>query len=267
MKLRITSRESLSMAATLAQNGDQSVASVTRQSASSLHVSFDVDGDLNEEELAAVGQVIEQASALAQKFFNDDVDSAFAAAASLQIDGSQLANLGLRMSLRESLTYSGKSLPQAAGLTPPPASTPDGLPVAPATPAATVTPPVAAAATTPAVSSPELPPAEDATDTAAATAPEPPATTPDAPLSAPDVIRNFLTQLMDRLSAPPADGGTLSGATLEMSLKLRIFQSVVTSAAESRAGAPGTEPSLSPLVPETLDALAARHEAPLQAHA
>lgn len=68
---------------------------------------------------------------------------------------------------------------------------------------------------------------------------------------------------MEKLSAPAP--GTVSGASLELSLKLRIFQSVVTQAATTKAAETGTDSTLSPLVPETLDTLAARQEAPLQA--
>lgn len=249
VKLKISSRESMSMAATLTQNEDGTVSSVTRQSSSSLRVSFEVEGDLNEEERAAINEVIEQASALAGKFFNDDVAGAFAAAQNLNVDASQLATVGLRMSLREEMTYTAKGLPQSAGVTPLPAP-------------ATTAPPAAPAPTPAAAPSTETLPAPAATTSAPVSAPASPAPVQTPAQTAPDVIRRFLTQLMDTLSAPPEGKG--SSASLDLSLKLRIFQSVVTSAAESKAAEQGEESALPPLVPETLEALAARQEAPLK---
>lgn len=258
VKLKISSRESMSMSATLSQDGEQTVATVGKESSSSLSVSFDVEGDLNEEELAAIRSVIEQTGELAEQFFNDDVAGAFAAASSMQIDASQLANVGLRMSLREQMTYSAKNLPRNDSVMPLPAATPLPAPAATATPATAPS----TAVSTPA-SAPTAAPAQTSTTPTPAPAQTPASEpTPATPTqSAPDVIRRFLTQLMDKLSTP----GSVTSASLDMSLKLRIFQSVVTSAAETKAAETSTEPALSPLVPETLDAMAARQDAPLKA--
>lgn len=262
VKLKISSRESLSMSATLGQDGEQTVATVGKESASSLSISFDVEGDLNEEELAAIRSVIEQTGQLAQQFFNDDVAGAFAAAERLQIDATQLANVGLRMSLREQMTYSAKNLPRGDTVTPLPAATPVSTqpPAEPTPTPATIAAVAAPTATTPVASTPAP---SSTTKPAPATTPTSEATPTPPTQSAPDVIRRFLTQLMDKLSAPGAGGVT--SASLDMSLKLRIFQSVVTSAAETKAADTGTGPALSPLVPETLDAMAARQEPPLKA--
>lgn len=249
VKLKISSRESLSMAATLTENEDGTTSTVTRQSMSSMRVSFEVEGDLNEEERAAIASVIEQAGALADQFFNDDVAGAFAAAQRLNVDASQLATVGLRMSLREEMTYTAKGLPQTAGVTPLPAP-------------ATTAPPAAPSATPAAAPSTDAVPAPAATAPAPVAAPASPAPAQTPEQTAPDVIRRFLTQLMDTLSAPAE--GEDSSASLDLSLKLRIFQSVVTSAAESKAAEQGEESALPPLVPETLEALAARQEPPLK---
>ncbi len=251
VKLKISSRESLSMAATLTENEDGTVSTVTRQSMSSMRVSFEVEGELNEEERAAIASVIEQAGALADQFFNDDVAGAFAAAQRLNVDASQLATVGLRMSLREEMTYTAKGLPQSAA----------PLPAMPAATPPATTSPAATASETPAAPATEPPPVQDTAPPAVET----PSPTPAQSPAAPDVIRRFLTQLMDTLSAPPPTDGKGSAASLDLSLKLRIFESVVTSAAETKAKETGEDTALPPLVPETLDALAARQEAPLQA--
>ncbi len=159
----------------------------------------------------------------------------------LKIDPSQLASVRLDLSLRESMTYTARGRLAAA---PPPTPAP---PAVPNETTADATPP------TPGVPVP-APSAESKSAEKTPAAPTPSAT------KAPDVIRGFLTELMEKLSAPPA-----GGASLDLSLKLRIFQSVVTQVAETRPVESGEASTLPPLVPETLDALAAREDEPLKA--
>ncbi|HMM74565.1 MAG TPA: hypothetical protein PJ986_02575 [Gammaproteobacteria bacterium] len=267
VELKIAVRQSTSLTATQKQDGEQTSTAVDQTSKLGVRVSFEVDGELNEEERAAIDGVLDQIGQLAQQFFGDDVAGAFDAAAALKIDASQLASVGLELSLREQMTYTSKGLP--ANVIPLPAASP--APAASPSPSAA---PVAAASI--ATSAANTAPAEIATEstpTPAASAPAAPEQAPsaatadaDAPTQTPsaqEAIRGFLTQLLEKLSAPAP--GTASGASLELSLKLRIFQSVVTQAAATKAADTGTAATLSPLVPETLDTLAARQEAPLQA--
>lgn len=268
VELKIVVRQSTSLTATQKQDGEQTSTAVDKTSKLGVRVSFEVDGELNEEERAAIDSVLDQIGQLAQQFFDDDVAGAFDAAAALKIDASQLASVGLKLSLREQMTYTSKGLP--ANVIPLPTASP-----APAASTSSSAAPPAAAST--ATSAANAAPAETATEptpTPAASAPAAPEQPPSAPTaeadapaqtpSAREAIRGFLTQLLEKLSAPAP--GTVSGASLELSLKLRIFQSVVTQAAATTpADTTGTATALSPLVPETLDTLAARQKAPLQA--
>jgi len=263
VELKISVRQSTSLAATQSQDGEQTTTAVEKSSKLSARVSFEVEGDLNDEEMAAIASVMKQAGELAQQFFDDDVAGAFDAAAALKIDASQLASVGLSLQLREQMTYTAKGLP--ANVIALPTAAPAPTTNAGTTPATAPSTPAAAATTTPAAPTPEstteVTPA--ATPSAAASAAAADTAPAASTQSAPDTIRKFLTQLMQALSAPAP--GAASGASLELSLKLRIFQSVVTQTAATKAADTGTEPALPPLVPETLDTLAARQEAPLQA--
>ncbi len=242
IELKIRSRESGAIQAAQMQDGEQTLTAVQQQTQSSTRISLAVKGDLNEEELAAIRNVVEQADALAQQFFENDVAGAFAAAASLQMDGAQLASVGFSLSLHEQLTYTEKSYTRPASA---PAMNSHKPAAAPAQVAAHE--PAAGAQTpTAATLAPSATPTPDAR-------PAPPALAD--PLSS---IRQFLSQLMDKMSAPVA------GPQLDMALKIRIFQSVVTTAATAQPAAGGQAAPLPALVPETLDALAAQQQPPLR---
>src|SRR6185369_11865822 len=124
VRLRIKVRDSLDAAASDATGDSTQVAQLSVDSRSSMKISFHVDGDLNADELAAIQDVVQQVGALADQFFAGDVPAAFAAAQDLNIDGSRLAKVGLRLSMRESVTYSGPALSAPAPSTPAPARTP-----------------------------------------------------------------------------------------------------------------------------------------------
>ena len=274
VKLKISAHEAVSFSG--AQNTDQSHTAVQSRTQSSLSVSLEVKGDLNDDELTAIRGVVEQAGAIAQQFFDHDVADAFATAQSLQVDATQLANVGLRVSVREQLTYAQKGLTQPAGSptargdgaarTSVTAATAPGAAAAAApsavspsgTPVTTIGADAPVASPTPATS--EVPVAEQPATAVSTSAGETPSSPPAG--SALDVIRNFLTQLMETLSAPAP--GTAS-TSIDMALKLRIVQSVVTTAASSRAAGPAADAPLPTLVPDTLDALAAQQEPPLHA--
>lgn len=243
VELKIAVRQSAAAAASWSSDGQQGQLAVRDASSLRTRVSFEVDGSLDAEELEAIQGVVEQAGKLADQFFDSNVDGAFAAAMALKIDPSQLASVRLDLSLRESMTYTARGRLAAA---PPPTPAP---PAVPNETTADATPPTP----TPGVPVP-APSAESKSAEKTPAAPTPSAT------KAPDVIRGFLTELMEKLSAPPA-----GGASLDLSLKLRIFQSVVTQVAETRPVESGEASTLPPLVPETLDALAAREDEPLKA--
>ncbi|MEO1035888.1 MAG: hypothetical protein AAFX44_10045 [Pseudomonadota bacterium] len=82
---------------------DGNTASVTEfEFGSRTRLRFTVEGDLNDDELAAIGLVVEQASRIADEFFGGDIAAAAASAGGLDIDNEQLERVNLRFLYRES---------------------------------------------------------------------------------------------------------------------------------------------------------------------
>ena len=259
VRLRIKVRDSLAASGT----NDGSGTEIAVTSKSQLRISFQVEGDLNADELAAIQSVVEQAAELATDFFAGDLPEAFAAAAALDIDGSQLARVGLKLSLREQGTYT------SVGTRPLPAPPPAEDPV-----------PATASSTAPPAATAETAASTAATDDAApAEAPQVPAPTEEPATPTPtnaqpnvagmalSLIADFLEGLLDTLAATtPGDNGA-GAASVDMSLRLHIYRAALVEVATSQ---PATEPEATsgvPLAAETLDALAAAHQPPLATEA
>jgi hypothetical protein len=272
--LRIKVRDSVAATSTESTGDGTQVGELAIAARSSMKISFHVEGDLNAAELAAIGHVVDQVGALADQFFAGDVPAAFAAAQNFDIDGSQLAKVGLRLAVRESVTYSGP-MPLAAATTPP-AATPSQTPAVPTSPAETPADSSAdAGASAAAAADTASTAAADAESTAAA--PEAPVAPAEAPPpaapatavgSAVATIAGFLHQLLGALGTQPTPAGSGSQVSLSMSLKLQLFAATVAQVAIaappaiSSASADGQQ-----LVGDTLDALAAAHDAPLSTNA
>jgi hypothetical protein len=62
-----------------------------------------VQGELNDEELAAITELVDKVESLAADFFAGDVQKAFEAASTLGFDAEQIAGFALKLSTRESL--------------------------------------------------------------------------------------------------------------------------------------------------------------------
>ena len=275
VRLRIKVSDSANAAASDGTTDGSQVAQLAVDARSSVKISFHVDGNLNADELDAIRGVVEQVGALADQFFAGDVPAAFAAAQDLNIDGSQLAKVGLRLSVRESVTYRGPAL--AAAATPPPAPAPTPAPPASTTPGSTTVsdapPPVATAAVAraPDASTTDAPAATEPAPTPPSTDPAPAPATP-APTSvagnALATIGDFLHQLLAALGAPPASSEGASQPSVSLSLKLRIFAATVAHLTiTAPPAADGGDRKATPLVGDTLDALAAAHDPPLSASA
>ncbi len=311
--LKIKSRDAVAAEVGNGSSGDTPSTELTVAGSSSTKVAIFVHGNLNADELAAVQNVVDQAAALSDQFFSGDTQGAFAAAANLNVDASQLAKVGLRLSVREQATYAAIANAQpAAGQT----STASAASTDPAAASASPAPNVSAAAlaaappaetsTDPTSTSPAADPQEPTALPAASTADPSPSdsTVPATPTASTDVaailgtVANFLHQLLDALSPPPADTASThaqSSSALDFSLKINIFQSILLTvssnepatgtttdaaagaaaagaAADSPAEAPadaGSAPVASPtatgLLSDTLDAIAAQRQPPLDA--
>lgn len=96
VKLDLRRMESFS-AIDVMVNGEGGTASTTQIEVSSgSRLSFSVNGDLNEAELAAIQNIFAQAEAIADEFFAGDLGAAFDLASGLEYDTEQLARVSMR---------------------------------------------------------------------------------------------------------------------------------------------------------------------------
>jgi hypothetical protein len=267
VRLKISVKDALSAQGASIADGETLVSELSVRASSATRLRISVQGELNDEELAAIRSVVEQAGALANDFFDSGAAEAAQLASTLELDAEQLAQARLRLSLRESLTYTQLGV----------------VPLAPASPAAPAVPASPAAGST-AAESEAAPVGETAAQTppAAAQSVPPPSepgevepTDPGVPaIDAPandllgvfDAIATFLRSLLDALSVGASEGSSEPGVVAlryDVGFKLRVFQSILVSIAES---SDETEPDeiLPAPVDDALDRLAAEHEPPLE---
>jgi hypothetical protein len=286
VELKFTAKDALSARAASCDDGDTPVAELAVCAKSSTRLMISVNGDINDAEFAAIQAVVDQATAVAASFFNGDVAEAFTAASAFGIDAGQLAQVSLRFSLRESLTYAGPlSLPAAApdATAPADASAPGAGEIAATSPAETSDTGAATAALPPDEATPVLPPADGTDVPDVPGAADTPSVTSD-PLAnlqnLLDTIAAFLASVLDRF-APPADTADVNATgtatsngdgsmrfTLDLSFKLRLLSTILVAGApaeETQTDTPTETPAVPALVPETLGALAAGTQPPLDA--
>ena len=262
VRLKIQTSEAVKLSASQLEDGDNLVRQMQLQGTSGTQIKFFVNGDLNADELTAITKVIDQAGLLAEDFFANGVDSAFQAASALDIDGQQLAKVGLKLSAREQFTYTQRSVlaaaptATAASNLAPTASMPPPMTVA-AAPSATQTQPAAppalsvaagAAPTPPTISSAaiaaavaaDMAVADDADlaatppDTATAAEPTPAGNQTGFMASVFGAISDFLNRMIEtfddvQVANDQAVQEALDTPSISMELKLRIFESVLFS--------------------------------------
>lgn len=245
VQIRFRSREGyVSQSATGATGGERNVYAF-----SSGRIEISVDGELNEEELAAIGELVGKVESLANEFFAGDVQKAFESAAALGFDSTQIAGFALKLSTRETLrqeTTGAPALPAAPKVTAPkpgaPTPTPLPAPAAEASDAAVPSAEPAAVATTDAA----------ATD-AAATDAAAPADSTTLPASTTSALGSFLRKLMDSLGEARSSGRV----EFSMKWKLEVVVAAVNSNTPKSEGTPGTK-----LLASSLSELAKTSAAP-----
>jgi hypothetical protein len=246
---------------------DVAAAQVTRDGATATAVEaqvisrgrfkVEVDGDLNDAELAAIGDLLDKVDGIAQDFFGGDVQAAFAAASRVGLESDALSAFSLRLSYSKSLsaaqTYArmarlGGDLTQptvpapeapAAGSptpsSPVPATGGGASPSAPSSAVAPVTSPVAETTQAAAPVDSAVPAATEApADSAPAPAPA-----GDAP-SASRTLGAFVKDVLARLSS----AGDTEYASFSMRWKVEFLMTAISSVAatpteQAAAGALG----------------------------
>lgn len=254
IQIKIKNQASMMLDGGELQPGDTLVSQLRLESKESSKLSLVVNGDLNADEMRAIGGVIEQVSAIAQDFFAGNVSDAFATAERFDIDGTQLANAAVGMHMEEVLTYSSRSGPVLQNL----AAT------EPSKPAASETKPAGAADSPLTSSASDTQPAPQTHNGVKA---GPSRLLNNARVTHPlgiheslDVIGSFLKGLMDKLKQPVPGEKAGEAPAAGIALKIKIFQSVITTAAAGHAQDDAERAPLPALVGETLDALSAKHE-------
>ncbi len=97
--------------------------------------SFSVQGDLNPDELKAIGSLVQQMGSLSDRFFSGDLQGAFDMAQQFQLDDTQLASMSLDLKQQQTMAWSGV-LTQTTQTEAPAPVEDDALPVADKAPAA-----------------------------------------------------------------------------------------------------------------------------------
>lgn len=250
------------------EDGDeQTISGLELQASSRTRIAIRVKGDLNEQELAAIQSVIDQAGAMAENFFSGNTSDAFASASELEIDATQLANVRIRMKTSEQLTYPMAGALQAPGVSPQ---------VETDKPAVDES---QAAGPTSSATSPSVEPDKSAAtvadaagseggDTAAPAPGEPEAIDDAGALDRDQLMANvlqsigsFLNNLFTAFSGGEDDADNNIAPT-DMTLKLQVFRSMLLSISDMEN--PKEDAQATELAAETIDAINAQ-QTPLDA--
>ena len=221
VSIRFRTKEVVTASGAQATSSDGSTTTATKGSVFSHGgVKIEVDGDLNEDELAAIGDLLGKVDDIATKFFSGDVQAAFSAAGSLGVDSDQIA------AYRLNLTYSRKvtSAYGYAGANPPTQTpaTGDGTSAGGSTNGPTSGPSTAAGNGTSSTSTGDATSgATDGTSTSG-TADTPPTT----PASAQKTILNFINDALSTLSTSNGAGRLSFSTHWKMSVVITAIQSV-----------------------------------------
>jgi hypothetical protein len=157
VSIRFKSLTVTDVAAAQVTDGENTSTAVQASVISRGRFKVEVDGDLNEAERAAIGDLLDKVDDIAEDFFGGDVQEAFAAAARVGLDNDALSAFSLRLSYSKSTAAAAKAYASTAALTDAPSapskpSVPVAKPVveesAPAKVADVATTPVASDTTT-----------------------------------------------------------------------------------------------------------------------
>lgn len=250
VQLKLRTRVTAAAGAVASSTADGTTSSAAGLVVSGGKFEISVHGNLNSDEIAAIQDVLGKIDSLSQDFFSGDIQGAFAAAANLNVDGSQLASVAVDLRSKQVVRGIGfSSLPAAA--TPPTGTpvTPTSQGTTPISTSAPATPPVAtsadpaptqdATATPPAASTDQPAPATPATTSSTTDTPQPDAPSPGMSLVA------FLTRWLNSLDNT-GESSTVSDVTVSWKSRLEVLLSSVTVHEQGN-----TNPASTPAVDQT----------------
>lgn len=109
--IEFSNSQSSSQSFAAAASGNGLAASISLANSSSSEFGFSVQGELDEDELGALSDLLNELSGIADDFFSGNIQEAFNTAAEFQLDGAELASLDF--TLTQSQSYSRASVYEA----------------------------------------------------------------------------------------------------------------------------------------------------------
>jgi hypothetical protein len=283
VSIRFRTKEVTSSNLTTFQQSDGTAAIAAGSSVISRgQLQVEVNGDLNDDELTAIGDLLTKVNDIATKFFSGDVQAAFSAAAGLGVDSDQIASYQLDLTYSRKIAAAAYSSTRASGTsqlpsTGAPASTAGAASGSDGTSAASTGSAASSSNTPTPASAPSAPGTSPATNAAATTTSTPsatdstegnpaPSTVPagSTPATAQKTIVDFIGDVLSKL-------GSVDGAgrfSFSMKWKLEVLMTGLATlqpAAETPAssGTPtGTGTSASGATDSTAAASASTASAP-----
>jgi hypothetical protein len=240
VRIRFRSSEALALQNVTTVAPDTSTSTTTVYAFASGRVQVGVEGELDADELKAIGDLMEKVDALAAQFFDGDAQAAFSAAAELGFDAGEIAGFALRLSVKEF----ARAIVQEPAVEPSGDAIAPGSAPAPAPMAATAAPVATSPAPEPAVepeTAPTTSPPEASPGAATGTPVDPAASLQQS-------LGGFLKQVLDGLSSINGTGRA------EFSLRWKL--QVMIAAVQSAPAATTSDSAGPKLASESLSALA-----------
>lgn len=214
VSIRFKSLTVTDVAAASVSDGQNTSTAVQASVISRGRFKVEVDGNLNEAERAAIGNLLDKVDDIAEDFFDGDVQEAFAAAARVGLDSEALSAFSLRLSYSKSTSMAAKAYASTAALTEAPSA--PATPVVPVPSKPGTTDPVAPAKVADVASTPV------ASDTTTTPAPVP---VPDVP-SARETIASFTKDVLAKLSTGSDSGVVRLSMRWKVDFLLTAIESV-----------------------------------------
>lgn len=238
VSIRFKSVNVTEVAAATAANESGSATAIQAQVIARGRFKVEVDGDLNEAERAAIGDLLDKVDDIANEFFSGDVQAAFSAAARVGLESEALSAFDLRLSYSRSLaavkTYAGNARlgGQPAATPPTPVEAPKLPEVTPAPVDSATSAPVAPVATEAVAVAPVEPqaPAVEGIATSAAVAQN----TARA-ASAMETITQFAKDVLERLDKDDESDAPKFSLRWKVEFMLKAFGSVALTPTEQKA--------------------------------
>ena len=106
VSLRFQSSSSLKADATYTNDGRTEVKEANVFISSDAKLQIEIDGDLDDDEVAAIKDVLSQIDNIAQRFFGGDIEQAIAGLENFSFDDSELSSVGLDLALKQEINVS-----------------------------------------------------------------------------------------------------------------------------------------------------------------